>query len=214
MSGPAVLRIRVPKGEMDATQLHRIAELSEMYGDQRVYTTNRQNLELHGIASEKLAAAAQQVAELGLATDGVSGLRDIVACVGTTYCPKAVSTTRNLFDSLLPVISQEKFREIDECVAINITGCPNSCSPYRIVDIGFRGRRIREEQGSVEGYEMLVGGDQKAHGQKIGDFKATDCPTVVENILERFQSIRLADETLTACVDRVGIEPFKEAAYK
>ncbi|MHC4517311.1 MAG: nitrite/sulfite reductase [Planctomycetota bacterium] len=211
--GPTVVRIRIPKGEMTAAQLRRIAELSEMYGDQRVYTTNRQNMELHGIEPEKVQATREEVHKLGLFTDGVSGLRDIVPCVGKTYCPKAVSMTRDLFDLLMPVVSQDKYRDIDEYVTVNITGCPNSCSPYRITDIGFRGMRIREEQGSVEGYEMLIGGDQKAHGQKLGDFKADDCPAVVETVLQTFQSLRSTDETLTACVNRVGIEPFREAVY-
>jgi sulfite reductase beta subunit-like hemoprotein len=211
MQGLTVVRIRVPKGEMAAAQLRRVAELSEMYGDQRIYTTNRQNLELHGVAPGKAQAAREEVHKLGLSTDGVSGLRDIVACVGTTYCPKAVSTTRELFDLLLPVVSHERFRDIDEHVAINITGCPNSCAPYRITDIGFRGMRIREEQGSVEGYEMLIGGDQKAHGQKLGEFKTTDCPAIVRSVLETFQSLRSRDETLTDCVNRVSIQPFKEA---
>jgi sulfite reductase beta subunit-like hemoprotein len=214
MDGPAVVRIRIPKGEMTAAQLRRIAELSEMYANQRIYTTNRQNLELHDIAPQKVPAVQDEVAKLGLATDGVSGLRDIVPCVGTTYCPKAVSKTRDLYDLLMPVVSQEKFRDIDEDVMINITGCPNSCSPYRIVDIGFRGMRIRKEQGSVEGYEMLIGGDQKAHGQKLGEFKTTDCPAVVETVLETFQSIRSDSETLTDCVNRVGIAPFEEAIHR
>lgn len=214
IAGSTVVRIRVPKGEMKAAQLRRIAELSEMYGDQRIYTTNRQNLELHGIEPEKVAAAREEVHKLGLPTDGVSGLRDIVPCVGTTYCPKAVSTTRDLFDALLPVVSQDKFKDIDEYVTINITGCPNSCSPYRIVDIGFRGMRIREERGSVEGYEMFIGGDQKAHGRKLGEFKTDDCPAIVTTVLETFQSLRESDETLTDCVNRVAVEPFQEAVYR
>ena len=151
--------------------------------------------------------------KLDLPTDGVSGLRDMVPCVGKTYCPKAVSTTRDLYDLLQPVIAQDKFRDIDEYVTINITGCPNSCSPYRITDIGFRGMRIREEQGSVEGYEMLIGGDQKAHGKKLGDFKLEDCAAVVETVLTTFQKLRKDDETLTACVNRLGTEPFREAVY-
>lgn len=213
MQGRTVVRIRIPKGEMTAAQLRRVAELSEMYGDQRVYTTNRQNLELHEIEPEKVQTVRDEVNKLGLPTDGVSGLRDVVSCVGKTYCPKAVSTTRDLYDLLQPVISQDRFRDIDEYVTINITGCPNSCSPYRITDIGFRGMRIREEQGSVEGYEMLIGGDQKAHGKMLGDFKLEDCPTVVETVLTTFQELRKDDETLTACVNRVGTEPFREAVY-
>jgi ferredoxin-nitrite reductase len=213
MEGAAVVRIRIPKGEMTSQQLRRIAELSEKYGDQRVYTTNRQNCELHGIDPEKVAAAQADIHELGLSTDGVSGLRDMVPCVGTTYCPKAVSTTRDLYDALEPLVTSTKYEAIDDYVRINITGCPNSCSPYRITDIGFRGMRIREERGSVEAYEMLIGGDQQAHGQKLGEFKLSDCAAVVEIVLDTFIKLRQADETLTACVTRMGIKPFKEAVF-
>ena len=51
----------------------------------------------------------------------------------------------------------------------------------------------------------------EAHGQKLGDFKVDDCPAIVETVLQTFQSLRNDDETLTACVNRVGIKPFREA---
>lgn len=207
----SVVRIRVPKGEITHQQLRRVAELSEMFGDQRIYTTNRQNMELHGIDPSKTDRVTEEILATGLFTDGVEEIIDIVPCVGTTYCPKAVSTTRDLFDLLLPLVSREKYSEIADAVRINITGCPNSCSPYRIVDIGFRGMRIREEQGSVEGYEMLVGGDQEAHGLKLGDFKLADCPGIVELVLDKFIELREGDETLSECVQRTGISPWEEA---
>lgn len=207
----SVVRVRVPKGEITHQQLRRMAELSEMFGDQRIYTTNRQNMELHGIDPAKVDQVKQEVLAIDLFTDGVEGIVDIVPCVGTTYCPKAVSTTRDLYDLLVPIVSQDKFAGIAGAVRINITGCPNSCSPYRIVDIGFRGMRIREEQGSVEGYEMLIGGHQEAHGMKLGDFKSVDCPAVVELVLDKFIELREGDETLTACIQRTGIAPWEEA---
>jgi sulfite reductase beta subunit-like hemoprotein len=212
-AGLKTVRIRIPKGELNYRQLRRIAELSDMYADQRIYSTNRQNLELHGVEPAKVSRLEREIHELGFATDGVDGLRDIVVCVGKTYCPKAVSTTRDLFDLLLPVVSQSKYSAIDEYAIIHITGCPNSCSPYRIADIGFRGMRIRTEQGSVEGYEMLLGGDQKSHGIKLGDFKHQDCAVIVETVLDTFLALRQDDETLTACVNRVGNEPFTRAVF-
>ncbi len=211
--GTALVRVRIPKGEMTSRQLMRLAELSEMYGDQRLYTTNRQNIELHGIDPAKREAAETAVAELGLPTQGTGGMADIVPCVGTTYCPKAVVTTRDLYDALQPVVNDPKYAPVSDAVLINITGCPNSCSPYRIVDIGFRGMRIREEQGSVEGYEMLIGGDQQAHGLKLGDFKSCDCAPATATVLDTFVALRRDDETLTACVNRVGMAPFQKAVF-
>ncbi|NQU39066.1 MAG: nitrite/sulfite reductase [Lentisphaerae bacterium] len=209
----AIVRMRVPKGELTHQQLRRTAELSEMYADQRIYTTNRQNMELHGIDPAKRDEVIAAVHEMGFATDGISGLADIVPCVGTTYCPKAVATTRNLYDELMPLVTSERYKSIAEAATINVTGCPNSCSPYRISDIGFRGMRIREELGSVEGYEMLIGGDEKAHGQKLGEFKDRDCPEVVATVLDTFLLLREGDETLTDCVTRVGMDPWMKAVY-
>jgi sulfite reductase beta subunit-like hemoprotein/NADPH-dependent glutamate synthase beta subunit-like oxidoreductase/ferredoxin len=209
-----VVRIRVPKGELRYDQFKRIAELSEIYGDQRVYTTNRQNCELHGVAADRKNACEEEVKKIGLWTDGVHGLLDIVACVGATYCPKAVSTTRELFDAILPVVAEEKYAAIREHCVINITGCPNSCAPYRIADIGFRGMRIREAVGSVEAYEVLVGGTEKAHGVRIGEFKASDCPGVTAAVLDTFVALRKESESLVGTVQRCGPQAFRSAVSK
>ena len=213
--GKALVRIIVPGGELNHHQLRRVAELSEMYADQKVYTNNRQNLELHGIEPDKVSLVKAAVQETGLGTEGAYTISDIVPCVGTTYCPKAVSETRALYKLLLPVVSLPKFAQIRDKVLINITGCPNSCSPYRITDLGFRGMRVRNEtQGSEEGYEMLIGGDQKAFGQVLGQFKKDDCPAVVETVLEAFLRWRHENETLTQTVVRVGLVPFQQEVFQ
>jgi ferredoxin-nitrite reductase len=103
---------------------------------------------------------------------------------------------------------------VEDRVLVNIAGCPNSCSPWRIMDIGFRGMRIREEEGSVEGFEMLIGGDQTRFGEKLGEFKTPDLPGIVETVLDTFLALRQGDESLTACVWRVGLEPFQKAVYQ
>jgi sulfite reductase beta subunit-like hemoprotein len=137
----------------------------------------------------------------------------MVCCVGTVHCPKAAASTRTLFDLLEPVVGDAKYRAIEEKVGVHITGCPNSCSPYRIADIGFRGLRMRTEEGSTEGFEVLIGGDQQSHGQKIGEFRTEDCPGVVATVLDVFLTLRKASETLYACVKRVGVEPFVKAVF-
>jgi formate dehydrogenase major subunit len=208
---PGVLRVRVPKGELRHDQFRRIAELSEIYGDQRVYTTNRQNCEIHGVAADRRNACVKEIEKIGLSTEGVNGLCDMVACVGATYCPKAVSTTRDLFDALMPLAWEKKYEAIREFCIINITGCPNSCAPYRISDIGFRGMRIREAVGSVEGYEVLIGGTEKAHGVKVGDFKASDCPGVTAAVLDTFVALRRKRESLVDTVQRCRPEAFRSA---
>ena len=202
--GRATVRAIVPKGEFDYLTMIRFAELSEIYGDKRLYTTNRQNIEFHGILPENVSALKAEIEKLGYATGGSFGLTDIVPCVGTTYCPLAVSKTRDMYDLLMDVAKQDKYKEIRDKAIINITGCPNSCSPFRIADIGLRGMRLREELGSVEGYEIRIGGTEDQFGKKLGEFKRDDCPAVVAGVLDTFMELREGDETLSECVRRTG----------
>ena len=209
--GKAIARIMVPKGEIDFHSLKRIAELSERYGDKYVYITNRQNFEIHGVDPDKLPELQAEIDKLPVAGGTFFGLDDIVPCVGTTYCPLAVSETRRMYDMLQSVVKREKYDPIRDKAIINITGCPNSCSPYYIADIGMRGMRIREGQGSVEGYEIRLGGTQEQFGQVLGEFKTEDCPRVVEAVLDTFMEIRQGDETLADTVWRHGVAGNPEA---
>ena len=207
--GRVTVRIIVPKGELKGEELRRIAELSEIYGNQRLYTDNRQNLSLHGVESARVDELKGEIRGLGFVTEGFFGLTDMVSCVGTAYCPKAVTATRALFDLLVPVVNDAKYREIRYRGFINITGCPNSCSPYRIADIGFRGRRIRGLSGSVEGYELLLGGSEREHGQKLGDFAVGECPGIVRQILDLFLAGSQEGEFLGDFVRRVGVDALR-----
>ena len=210
-NGRVTVRIIVPKGELASSALRRIAELSEIFADQRLYTDNRQNLSLHGVAPDQVAALKEELHALGFVTEGFFGLTDMVSCVGSAHCPKAVTSTRSLFDLLTPLVAAEKYRTIRHQGILNITGCPNSCSPYRIADIGFRGERIREESGAVEGYELLLGGSEQEHGQKLGDFKVVDCPEIVERFLDLFLAEGEQQESIRDFVKRVGMEYLKQA---
>ncbi len=209
--GKAMVRARVPKGELKFTQLARLSELTEIYGDKKLVATNRQNLEIHGVDPAKAGLVKAEIEKIGIPTDGHFGLKDIVPCVGTTYCPLAVSRTRDMFDLLQSVVNQEKYAPIEDNVLIDITGCPNSCSPYRITDIGLRGMEIREQKGCVEGYEVRVGGSEQQFGLVVGEFKNADCIRVVAGVLDRFLELRKDDETLADSVRRLGIAPYQQA---
>ncbi|MCC6123899.1 MAG: FAD-dependent oxidoreductase [Pirellulales bacterium] len=210
--GLAIQQIKIPKGELIGEHLERIAELAEMYGDKHVYSTNRQNLELHGVDPRRLPELKREIESLGFETEDFFGLSDVVTCVGTTYCPLAVSATHALFDKLQTLVRDEKYAAIRDKVLVNITGCPNSCSPYRIADIGFRGLRIREMEGSREGYQMTVGGTQTNFGQVVGEFKEDDCARATAAILDAFLKLRQDGETLAENVARLGVEPYVQAA--
>ncbi len=209
-SGLAIQGIMVPRGEMDFHKLKEVARLSEQYGDKFVYTTQKQNLEIHGVTPSSLPELRAEIEALGFGTQNFYGLDDMTTCVGTTYCPLAVSRTRDLNDLLQKVVLHERWHPIRRAGVISITGCPNACSPYRIADIGFRGMRIREDLGSAEGYRVLLGGSQEQFGQLLGEFKTGDCPAVLSNVLDLFLKLRQGGEALADNVQRVGIDLYRE----
>ena len=209
--GKALQRIMVPKGELSAAALTRIAELAENFGDKMLHSTNRQNLEIHGVEPRNIPELKAEIVKLGFAAEGFFGLADIVPCVGVTYCPLAVSTTRNLYDLLLPLVTRKKYEPVRDKAIINITGCPNSCSPYRIADIGFRGMRIRKEKGSDEGYQVLIGGTESQFGEFFGELKEADCVKAVESVLDTFLALRQGEESLADSVRKLGVGAYQEA---
>ena len=208
--GMAIERIMVPKGEMASQALARIADLADIYADKHVYTSNRQNLELHGVKPERRDALRREIEALGFQTEGFHGLTDIVACVGTTYCPLAVTRTHDMFDMLQDVVHAPKYASLRDKVVINISGCPNSCAQYRIADIGMRGLRIREKEGSVEGYQITLGGTENQFSEILGDYKNADCLLIVRAVLD---TLLAADttESLAGHIARVGLEPYRQA---
>jgi formate dehydrogenase major subunit len=208
--GLAIQRVMIPKGELASDSLERLADLADIYGDKHVYSTNRQNLEIHGVGPGRLPALRGEIVSLGLLAEGFHGLQDVVTCVGTTYCPLAVSSTHTLFDTLQSLVHAEKYVPIRGQVLINLSGCPNSCSQYRIADIGLRGLRIREDQGSAEGYQVAIGGTEDQFGDILGEFKTDDCPRVIAAVLDTFLAAR-TEERLAAHVRRAGLSPYHEA---
>ena len=77
-----------------------------------------------GVLPDRVTALKGEIEKLGFATGGNFGIRDIVPCVGTTYCPMAVSKTRDMYDLLMDVVRRPKYDPIAKRVIINITGCP------------------------------------------------------------------------------------------
>ncbi len=215
-NGRCIQRIMIGKGEIEADKLMLLGELAELYADGYVYSTNRQNLELHGVDTAKRDELLTRLRGTGLTGEGFYGIQDIVSCVGTTYCPLAVTHTHTIFDRLNDLVAQPQYEPIREKILINITGCPNSCGQYYIADIGLRGCRIREETGSVEGYEIRIGGTQTQFGEILGNFKLADCMTVIRCVLDTFLGLcrEQAYDSLAAHVQREGIERYQTEIAK
>ena len=197
-SDKVLLQIQTPRGELTADQLDALAILADEKGDCLLYFTHRQNVEIHSITMENIDSVCDSVHDIGLYTDGFQHIRDAVSCVGTTFCNLAVANTPNVYQELLDSLGErEDYMENIHHILINMNGCPNSCGQHKIADIGLRGMRLPSQSGSVEAFEISLGGSIydgiPRFNEPIGTMPASNCIPVIEHILDTYIAQRSSD---------------------
>ena len=112
----------------------------------------------------------------------------------------------------------ERFDDLDYLhdlgeISLNISGCINSCGHHHVGNIGVLG----VDKDGEEWYQITLGGEQGNHaaiGKVIGpSFGAEQIPDVMADIIDTFVKHRTADEAFIETYRRLGVTPFKEAAY-
>ncbi|GAB1352102.1 sulfite reductase subunit C [Erysipelotrichia bacterium] len=140
------IRIRVPGGHLNASQIVRIAKIAEQFGDGNLHITTRQGFEIPNIPFEKMAevnaALRPLIEELelehGVKIDNpaagypAAGMRNISACIGNRTCPFANTDTTGLAQRIEAVVYPHDFH-----TKIAITGCPNDCIKAHMQDFGI-----------------------------------------------------------------------------
>lgn len=207
-AGKNTVRIMIPRSEFRSANAECFARWADMYGDGTMIFTQRQNLQLRGIDDKDVETLVAEIHAAGFRTDGFEHLPDLVSCVGTTMCNLAVSDTPKTYRSLCNVFAEDReFWKAVGPLRINMNGCPNSCGHHWIADIGLRGRRIKRDEGSEEGFSVFVGGrlDGKGHiGEFVMDISASDAVQAVRVICEVYIENRLKNERFNDFANRLG----------
>jgi sulfite reductase beta subunit-like hemoprotein len=118
-------------GQLEATQLHKLAQLAERFCHSRLATTTNQNIALP-VTDQSLTAALKSALEnsgFDLHDSFASRLR---MCPGNHECKMGLTATRQLgavIQKSLPVAAQAN--------SWAISGCPNSCSQPQLAAYGI-----------------------------------------------------------------------------
>lgn len=131
------LRLRVVGGNLTATQLAKIAEVADKFGDGHVHLTSRQSVEIPFIKLDDIEEVKNTLAE-GDVQPGVCGprVRTITACQGQAICPSGCIDTYELAKEL-----DDRYfaRELPHKFKFGITGCQNNCLKAEENDLGIKG---------------------------------------------------------------------------
>lgn len=204
----------VAPGDATVAQMQTAADLAYEYSFGELRVAHEQNLVLSDVPQKDLYAVWQKAKAAGLASANIGLLADMIVCPGGDFCSLANAKS-------LPIAAaiHERFSDLDYLfdigeLALNISGCMNSCGHHHLGAIGILG----VDKHGEEWYQITLGGAQ-GNAARIGEvigrsFAATEIPDVIERMITTYLALRQEDESFGEAVARLGLPPFREAAYR
>ena len=136
-------RVITRNGKITVSEMKKIADAAEKFGNGEIAFTTRLNCEVQAIPYEKIDDFIAFLAEEGLEVGGTGPkIRPIVSCKGTT-CQYGLCDTyglsRKVHDMFFKGYGNVK---ISHKFKIAVGGCPNNCVKPDLNDVGISGRRV------------------------------------------------------------------------
>jgi len=203
-----------PPGDCSDTQMDAIAQLADDYSFGEVVVTHAQNLVLPHVETARLLELYERLAKLELARPNVDLITDTICCPGLDYCDLANARSIPIALELSKRFDDLDYQHDIGELNIKMSGCINACGHHHVGHIGILGINKRGE----EAYQLLFGGspsDDASIGKIVGPALGADqIVNAVERVVKKYLSVRSSDdERFLDCYRRLGMEPFKEAAY-
>jgi sulfite reductase (NADPH) hemoprotein beta-component len=191
-----------------------LADLMDEYGIGEIRVTHEQNVVLPHVRQKDLPAIFARLRELDLATPNHGLITDIIACPGLDYCDLANARSIPIAQAIAKRFADlDRQHDIGE-LKIKISGCINACGHHHAGHIGILG----VDKKGVEFYQLLLGGsgaEDSSVGQIMGrGFGEHEIVDAVERVVEAYLALRKKGERFLDTYRRVGMEPFKAAAYQ
>ena len=200
-------------GDISAEQMDAVADLGERYGLDDIRVTHEQNLVLPHVKLDDIPAVHAALLAAGLASANIGLISDIIACPGLDYCALANARAIPIAQSIAQQFADQDRAELIGELKIKISGCINACGHHHVGHIGILGVDKKGE----EFYQLSLGGsgaEDAALASILGPaLPATRVPEAVDQLVERYLTLRQGEERFLDTFRRVGMAPFKEAVY-
>jgi NAD(P)H-nitrite reductase large subunit len=193
----------IPCGVVTPELLRRIADVAEKYNAQAIKITGATRIAIVGLEEENID---QVWDDLKLDKGAAVGLcvRSIRACPGTTFCKIGRQDALGIG---MELDQRYHGKELPGKFKMAVSGCHLSCAESWVRDIGLIGKK--------SGWQVVIGGNVGAE-PRIGEEIASGLDDaqvlqVVDKIVQCYQGNANKNERLGKLIDRIGMNPFKEA---
>jgi len=220
----AMVRIKIPAGQIYPHQLEKIAQLSEMYSIGSAHVSTRENVQLHWVVLEDVSEIMHGLADVGLTSREACGntVRNVMCSPLSGVCndeqfdatPYAIATARFLLRNPLNQSLPRKFK-------FNFSCCEKH-GMTRITDVGLI-PQIRELDGKNQrGFKIFLGGglgNKSFVGHQLEDFTSDEdllyTSIAVLQIFDRMGNRKnMARNRMRYLVDEMGWDKFKNLVLK
>lgn len=202
--------VAVPVGRLTPKQMHRLAELSSLYGKGELRLTVWQNVILPHVPDAFVSTVERAVQRLGLSTSASSLSSGIVACTGNKGCKYSATDTKGHAVALAKVLAGRRVA-LEQPINVHFTGCPHSCAQHYCGDIGLVGAKLPD---GAEAYHVVLGGgmgaEQGIAREVFKGVRATELAPLVEKILATYETRRRDGETFVQWTRRHSVKEIQE----
>jgi len=220
----AMVRIKIPAGQIYPHQLENIAKLSEMYSIGSAHLSTRENIQLHWVILEDVSEIMHSLSDVGLTTREACGntVRNVMCSPLAGVCkdeqfdatPYALAIAKFLLRNPLNQSLPRKFK-------FNFSCCEKH-GMTRVVDVGLI-PQIRDIDGEKQrGFKIFLGGglgNKSFIGHQLEDFTSEDdvlyTSIAVLRIFDRMGNRKnMARNRMRYLVDEMGWDKFQNLVLK
>ena len=220
----AMVRIKLPAGEIYPHQFEKLSQLSEQYSIGNAHFTTRESVQLHWVILEDVSEILRSLAEVGMTTREACGnsVRNVLCS------PLAGVCSEEKFDSTPYALATAKFflrnpmtQALPRKFKFTFTCCEKH-GMARIVDVGLI-PQTREVDGEIQrGFKIFLGGglgNKSFVGHQLEEFTPEDdvlyTSIAVVRLFDRLgDRVNLARNRMRYLVNEMGWEKFQNLVLK
>ena len=220
----AMVRIKLPAGEIYPHQLDKISQLSEQFSIGSAHFSTRENIQLHWVVLEDVSEIFRGLAEVGLTSREACGnsVRNVMCSPLSGVCPEeefdatpyALATARFFLRNPMAQNLPRKFK-------FNFTCCEKH-GMVRMVDVGLIPQIKQHDGFNQKGFKIFLGGglgNKSYVGHQLEEFTPEEdllyTSIAVMRIFDRLGDRKnLARNRMRYLVADMGWEKFQNLVLK
>lgn len=216
--GVNMVRIKIPGGRLNATQLLAIGDILEKYVQHDVvHITTRQDIQAHYVPLGDTPAVLKRLAEAGLTTREACGntIRNVTSCALSGSCPRQHTDVNVHLDGAVQHFLRNPLnQQMPRKFKISFSACESDCAQALLHDMGI----VATHQNGKFGFKVFAGGGlgHKPHEAILVEpfVEEKDLLLVMEALISLHNKysdrVKRAKARIKFLVDRFGPEGFIE----